>query len=749
MAKTGHRTGVWKQSNKTHKTGGHRSKGAIRASVSGKPTGGKVIHSGKAGLSTKSTRKHQALSFRNKKEAEQRMAYRPHHLVFFPLGNDPEGMEKIHANLTCSGEAKTTVGSGYTVKLDKNRFSITRPNEITSMLIQTQVADAMVLCVRYDEEFLMENIAILRMLAQGTGLPTILLAIQGLSELAASKQMAARRDVLTRFEKLHLVCTDKMKTFPVDSISDTQALLRQTALVKKVVRGHKNRPFLLAEEIKVDGNALKVTGYLSSAISVNLPIHVPGVGDFLLSHVETESGEVIIKCNEAKQPDLNPEAEVDMLDAEQTFPTEEELAEAKIDEAPVKIKVPKGFSSYQSAWIPDEDLDGGSESDSEGEEENDDMPPLEGDDDDNMEYVEDEEMIDQEQSGRVRFDTNPTDETDPSDLYDKNFDYEEDQQLLKLHRDAREDREFPDEIDTPEDAKTRFAKYRGLASFRTSPWDVNENLPAEYAKIFKFRRWAHAKIRARKWVPEVAETVAAGQRLTLVLKIKEEDKTSLKNISDLDSLILFGLLSNEHRMSVMHLVMKRAPGFTDELANKSELYFSCGFRRFLAKPVFSSHTNGNKHKMERFLPEDSTRIVMSMFSPIMFPPAGVLAFVKTKTGEMRLAATGSVFSCNPDRINLKRIVISGAPFKINKKSAVARFMFHNREDIEWFKPVQLRTKYGRRGHIKEGVGTHGHFKCVFDQHITSMDTVLMTMYKRVFPKWFYQPVPKFESQLIV
>jgi hypothetical protein len=37
----------------------------------------------------------------------------------------------------------------------------------------------MVLCVRYDEEFLMENIAILRMLAQGTGLPTILLAIQG------------------------------------------------------------------------------------------------------------------------------------------------------------------------------------------------------------------------------------------------------------------------------------------------------------------------------------------------------------------------------------------------------------------------------------------------------------------------------------------------------------------------------------------------------------------------------------------
>ena len=33
-----------------------------------------------------------------------------------------------------------------------------------------------------------------------------------------------------------------------------------------------------------------------------------------------------MKSNPQKQPDLKPEAEVDMLDAEQTFPTEEEIA---------------------------------------------------------------------------------------------------------------------------------------------------------------------------------------------------------------------------------------------------------------------------------------------------------------------------------------------------------------------------------------------------------------------------------------
>lgn len=31
-------------------------------------------------------------------------------------------------------------------------------------------------------------------------------------------------------------------------------------------------------------------------------------------------------------------------------------------------------------------------------------------------------------------------------------------------------------------------------------------------------------------------------------------------------------------------------------------------------------------------------------------------------------------------------------------------------------------------------------KCVFDQQLNAMDIVMMNLYKRVFPKWTYNPI---------
>jgi pre-rRNA-processing protein TSR1 len=54
-------------------------------------------------------------------------------------------------------------------------------------------------------------------------------------------------------------------------------------------------------------------------------------------------------------------------------------------------------------------------------------------------------------------------------------------------------------------------------------------------------------------------------------------------------------------------------------------------------------------------------------------------------------AIGQVSSVNPDRIMLKKIVLSGIPMRVGKNKALVKDMFFNAEDVNWFKPVDVCT----------------------------------------------------------
>ncbi len=44
---------------------------------------------------------------------------------------------------------------------------------------------------------------------------------------------------------------------------------------------------------------------------------------------------------------------------------------------------------------------------------------------------------------------------------------------------------------------------------------------------------------------------------------------------------------------------------------------------------------------------------------------------------LKLVAAGSLFSVDPDRVVLKKIVLTGVPYKIHKKGAVIKHMFYH------------------------------------------------------------------------
>ena len=774
-----HRASALKQTNKPHKTGRHRSKGSISSEVKGK-VGIKVLSKRVQKNLGKKARRHQSSQIRKTKREEvlqQKRAlggssFAPVLVCVVPLQEDLD-VQSALSIITKADEAanvtKSPCGATHiSIPRFKQRFSIVVPpiGNVFATLDAAKVATTVLFVAsalnehdnsaredvldQWGEEIVMPCIA------QGLSNPVV--ALTNLEALHPKK----RQDYKNRAQSTISKWLPEEKILNLDTPTDALNVLRRIGSRKQKAVSYRNRrAHLLAEEMKFKCNVdstelgtLMVSGYLREVpLSVNGLIHIPGFGDFQMSQIDAPedpyplekrqrkpcdamditdepSTRILERADPKKQESLDSENLPDPMDAEQTWPTEEELAQAAAARKKKIVKrVPKGTSEYQAAWIPDEDGD--------------ELSELSDDESSQMSVDEAKSQADSEAEAEEddeEYETITVSEAAPDEQrYDQDIDVAEEEKAMERLKEAKLDAEFPDEVDTPQDipAKQRFQKYRGLESFRTSPWDPKENLPIDYARIFQFQNFDRRRKRIFKEAEEI-EGAMPGWYITIhVANVRRDLFTAFCALEN-RPLIIFGLLPYEHKMSLLNLVLKHTNISQQPIKSKERLIFQCGFRRFTACPVFSQHTNGNKHKYERYFQPESI-VVASMYAPITFPPCPVLCYLEKLNGSLELVATGSVLSANPDRIVVKRVVLSGHPFKVHKRSAVVRFMFFHREDINWFKPVELRTKYGRRGHIKEPLGTHGHMKCVFNGQLKSQDTILMNLYKRVFPKWTYDP----------
>ncbi|EHH57571.1 Pre-rRNA-processing protein TSR1-like protein [Macaca fascicularis] len=699
-----HRPGPLKQQNKAHKGGRHRGRGSAQRDGKGRIALKTLSKKVRKELSRVDQR-HRASQLRKQKKeavlAEKRQLGGkdgpPHQVLVVPLHSRislPEAMQLLQDRDTGTvhlNELGNTQSFMLLCPRLKHRwlFTSARPGDLHTVLDMAKVADTILFLLDPLEGWDSTGDYCLSCLF-AQGLPTYTLAVQGISSLPLKKQIDARKKLSKAVEK----------RFPHDKflLLDTQQeagmLLRQLANQKQQHLAFRDRraylfahavDFVPSEENNLVGT-LKISGYVrGQTVNVNRLLHIVGHGDFQMKQIDApgdpfplnprrikpqkdpdmameicatdtvddmeEGLKVLMRADPDRQESLQAEVIPDPMEGEQTWPTEEELNFLKESSKVVK-KVPKGTSSYQAEWI----LDGGSQSGGEGDE-------YEYDDMEHEDFMEEESQDESSEEEEEEYETMTVGESVHDGLYDEKVDEEAEAKMLEKYKQERLEEMFPDEVDTPRDvaARIRFQKYRGLKSFRTSPWDPKENLPQDYARIFQFQNFTNTRKSIFKEIEE-KEVEGAEVGWYVTLHVSEVPVSVVECFRQGAPLIAFSLLP---------------------------------------------------HEQKRFLTADMA-LVVTVYAPITFPPASVLLFKQKSNGMHSLIATGHLMSVDPDRMVIKRVVLSGHPFKIFTKMAVVRYMFFNR-------------------------GTHGHMKCSFDGKLKSQDTVLMNLYKRVFPKWTYDP----------
>ena len=206
--------------------------------------------------------------------------------------------------------------------------------------------------------------------------------------------------------------------------------------------------------------------------------------------------------------------------------------------------------------------------------------------------------------------------------------------------------------------------------------------------------------------------------------------------------IVGGLAPTEDRFGFVQMRIKRHRWHKKILKSNDPLIFSLGWRRFQSLPIYSTSDSRTRNRMLKYTPEH-LHCFGTFYGPLVAPNTGfccVQSF-SNKTPGFRIAATGVVLSVDEHTDLVKKLKLTGFPYKIFKNTAFIKNMFNSSLEIAKFEGAGIRTVSGVRGQIKRALTKpEGCFRATFEDKILMSDIVFLRAWYPIKPHRFYNPV---------
>ena len=207
-------------------------------------------------------------------------------------------------------------------------------------------------------------------------------------------------------------------------------------------------------------------------------------------------------------------------------------------------------------------------------------------------------------------------------------------------------------------------------------------------------------------------------------------------------LLIGGLQPTEERMGFVQVRIKRHRWHKKILKTNDPLIFSLGWRRFQSLPVYSISDSRTRNRMLKYTPEHM-HCFGTFYGPLAAPNTGFCCVqsLSNKNPGFRIAATGVILNVDEGTEIVKKLKLTGHPYKIFKNTAFVKDMFSTALEIAKFGGAGIRTVSGIRGQIKKALSKpEGNFRATFEDKILMSDIIFLRAWYPVRPHRFYNPV---------